>query len=69
MIDVKPYWNLNVITLVSFAINITIDVKPYWNLNMKDFDGDFIDDSIDVKPYWNLNKLPKLVFVGDTKLM
>ena len=33
-IKVEPYWNVNLIHLLNYALYYIIKVEPYWNVNI-----------------------------------
>ena len=35
MVEVAPYWNVNLLTFIKLIVFIIVEVAPYWNVNFK----------------------------------
>ena len=55
LVEVAPYWNVNLKTAADTAIESLVEVAPYWNVNTVLNLAAAGGMEVEVAPYWNVN--------------
>ena len=55
MVEVAPYWNVNMLLLKHSFLFLLVEVAPYWNVNLEEQMKFKIPYIVEVAPYWNVN--------------
>ncbi len=55
LVEVAPYWNVNIHTWNEFLSRKSVEVAPYWNVNKVTGKGQQYFINVEVAPYWNVN--------------
>ena len=55
LVEVAPYWNVNLKTAADTAIESLVEVAPYWNVNSEIITRLIPLGEVEVAPYWNVN--------------
>ena len=55
IVEVAPYWNVNIVSPVNIKFILHVEVAPYWNVNIVSPNDFVADNDVEVAPYWNVN--------------
>ena len=54
-VEVAPYWNINLISVLLYNQISPVEVAPYWNVNLAEIHWSTYITYVEVAPYWNVN--------------
>ena len=55
VVEVAPYWNVNLLSKAKVEGDISVEVAPYWNVNSGKKSKLVYQANVEVAPYWNVN--------------
>ena len=56
LVEVAPYWNVNLVISIFSGQVLLVEVAPYWNVNATSGNIYHYKQWVEVAPYWNVNE-------------